>query len=251
MRQKRIFVPTRCVHDWRAFLTDPETQWEPGYSAMSVAYSWENAGGLPEEIAHLFEHSGDPELHPATLVLAIPEYKVSLKGGPRPSQNDVLAVLSTNAGLVVMSVEAKAREDFDKTLGQWRKETSDKGYKSRLGQILECIGLKSIPPDETRYQLLHRTASAVLEARRFHARVAVMVVQSFVDSDKDNHFADYKAFLRLYGQSAVKNRLIYLADVGGIRLFSGWVQSKLDYTERKISPNKLLRRIGAKNRTSR
>jgi len=78
-----------------------------------------------------------------------------------------------------------------------------------------------------------------------------MVVQSFVDSDEDNHFADYKAFLRLYDQNAVKNRLIYLADVGGIRLFSGWVQSKPDYTERKVSPNKLLQRIGAKNRASR
>jgi hypothetical protein len=246
MRQRRILVPTRCVHDWKALLADPEKQWERGYSAMSVAYSWENADGLPNEIAQLFLNANEPDLRSARLVIAVPEYKVFLKGGLRPSQSDVLAVLSMTSGLVVMTVEAKAKEDFDKTLGQWRKETSGKGYKLRLGQILECIGLKSIPPDKTRYQLLHRTASAVLEAQRFHAKVAVMVVQSFVDSDEENHFADYKAFLRLYDQIAVKNLLIYLADVGGIRLFSSWVQSKPDYTERKVILNKRLHRIADK-----
>lgn len=112
MRQKRILVPTRCVHDWKALLADPETQWEPGYSAMSVAYSWENADGLPNEIGQLFLNATEPDLRSARLVLAVPEYKVFLKGGPRPSQNDVLAVLSMISGLVVMTVEAKACPNY-------------------------------------------------------------------------------------------------------------------------------------------
>lgn len=240
MNQKRILVPTKCVHDWKHLLADPELHWEPEFSAMSAAYSWENADGLPPEIADLLQDDSSPELHDAELLFAIPEYKVPLKGGHRPSQNDVFVVLSSQSGLVVMTVEAKSRENFDKTLKQWRNDTSEKGYKKRLGHILENIGLGEPLPDSLRYQLLHRAASAVIEAKRFHARTAIMVVQSFVSSDKENHFDDYVKFIAQYGQKTEKNHLIPLATIVGIRLFSGWVQSVPDYSERKRSPNNRL-----------
>ena len=125
-----------------------------------------------------------------------------------------------------MTVEGKAREDFGPTLIQWRSKVSEKGYRARLSHLMENLGLPEPVPGYIRYQLLHRTASAVLEAKRFHATVAAMLVQSFVESDLENHFEDYAQFVQLYGKTPVKGRVIFLTNIDRIRLYSGWV-----YTE--------------------
>ena len=49
--------------------------------------------------------------------------------------------------------------------------------------------------DGIRYQLLHRTASALIEAERFCAGHALMLVHSF--SQTHEWFEDYARFLRL------------------------------------------------------
>lgn len=50
------------------------------------------------------------------------------------------------------------------------------------------------PPGQIRY---HRTVSAVLEAKRFGASEAAMVVHSF--SPMNEWLGDYQAFLRMFG----------------------------------------------------
>jgi len=226
MKQKRILVPTQSVDDWRRLLAEPQKHWKPGYSAMSIAQVWEKAGGLPEEIAKLFSESGWDQFQGLELAFAIPEYKVSFKGGSRPSQNDVFVLLTSEIGLVAMTIEGKSREDFGPTLKQWRRKVSDKGYRTRLRQVTANTGLNEPIPDETRYQLLHRTASAILEAKRFHARQAVILIQSFVQPDSENHFSDYSKFIGLYGKTATKGKLTFLTEVGDIGLYSAWVYSK-------------------------
>lgn len=91
---------------------------------------------------------------------------------------------------------------------------------------MENLDLPEPVPGHIRYQLLHRSASAVLEAKKFHAPVAAMVVQSFVESDLENHFEDYGHFVKLYGKTPVKGSIIFLTNIDRIRLYSGWV-----YTE--------------------
>lgn len=226
MRQKRILVPTEGPETWRRFLADPEKQWKSGYSALSTAYSWEKADGLPPEIQALFEGAEDPALHGATLALAIPEYKVPLRGGTRPSQNDVCALVSCSGGLAVMMVEGKAREDFGTRLGDWKNRTSPTGAEARIEEISENLGITGELPDHLRYQLLHRAASAAIEARRFHAAYAVMLIQSFVDDDSENHYADFGDFLALFGAAPAKNRLVRIAEPQGRTLFAAWVQSE-------------------------
>ena len=63
--------------------------------------------------------------------------------------------------------------------------------------ICKALGLNHSPVDSIRYQLLHRTASAVVEARRFNAAHAMMLVHSF--SPSDEWFDDYNQFLALFG----------------------------------------------------
>jgi len=231
MTQKRILIPTKSITDWQALLAEPDKHWRPGYSAMLTAQSWENAAGLPPEIASAFTRSVEHKFKNIELLLAIPEYKTSLKGGSRASQSDVFALLRSEKGLVAATVEGKAREAFGPTLEQWQKGVCEKGYRARLGHIIENIGLKEPIPGHIRYQLLHRTASAAIEARRFHCKAAVMIVQSFVEQEADNHFEDFVQFMQLYNVMPAKDEFSFLADIDGIRLYSGWVYSDIPVHE--------------------
>ncbi|KAF0128495.1 MAG: hypothetical protein FD155_3237 [Bacteroidetes bacterium] len=223
-KQKKILAPTLSPDSWRHFLADPEKHWRLGFSAMSTAYSWENSNGIPDEIIDVLQQN--PDFNELELLLAIPEYKVDLPGGDRPSQNDVLALFSTKNALCVITVEGKAKEGFDKTLGQWKNLTSKKAVETRLGYILEKIGVEEINLDDLRYQLFHRLASAVIMAEKFHAKNAIMVIQSFNDNDKENHFSDFSAFLERYNFSSIeKSRLYKLTTVNGIEVFAAWVYS--------------------------
>jgi hypothetical protein len=226
MKQKRILVPTDGPETWKQFLAEPEKHWKSGYSAMSTAHSWERAMGVPTEISALFRIASDEVLHDASLALAIPEYQVSLAGGTRPSQNDVFALLSCTGGLIAMMVEGKAREDFDAPLVEWKRRTSPQGVKARMAEIMDNIGINRPIPDEIRYQLLHRTASAMIEARRFHAPYAVIVIQSFVAADNENHYDDFCKFIRLFEKEPMKEALIEISRPHGRKLFAAWVQSE-------------------------
>lgn len=153
---KLILVPTEGVRDWQRRLADPEKHWRTGYSARALAHAWEDASGLPPEVAALLGPLGKVEL-----LLAIPEYDVPLPGGERPSQNDVFALVRTKDGLIVVMVEGKVSESFGPTLEEWRKDASA-GKTERLAHIKGKLGLANNPPPGIRYQLLHRAASAVI-----------------------------------------------------------------------------------------
>lgn len=223
-KQKKIFIPTENAESWRNFLADKDKHWKAGFSAMSTAYSWENSNGIPSEITDILSQKQD--FKDLELLISIPEYKVSLPGGSSPSQNDVLAVFSTKKSLSVMSVEGKAKEDFDKIISKWKTQTSDIGVEKRLGYILQKIGIKDKNIDNLRYQLFHRLASAVIMAEKFHAKNAIMIVQSFNDNDSENHFGDFVDFLNLYDHLSIeKSKLYRLTEVNGIEIFAAWVYS--------------------------
>ncbi|MFZ1538135.1 MAG: hypothetical protein WAT23_12220 [Chromatiaceae bacterium] len=88
------------------------------------------------------------------------------------------------------------------------------------------LGLSSIP-DTTRYQLLHRTASATIEAERFNAAQAVMLVHSFSPSSEG--FQDYAAFVSLLGGSAAEDEMIPVGSRSGISLHLAWVRGNARY----------------------
>jgi hypothetical protein len=176
---KRIFVPTTSPPDWKNLLAQKDLHWKPGRSAMSAAACWEEAAvRLPPELAEAFDAAPGPELKKLELLLAIPEWQVHLPGGSRPSQTDVFALARNAHGLVALAVEAKVDETFGPTLKEKRAEASE-GQTERLDYLHRVLGLQSPLPDTIRYQLLHRTVSAIETAKAFHASTAVMVVQSF------------------------------------------------------------------------
>src|SRR5687768_9685537 len=110
---KRIFVPTQSGTDWQRLLAKPTLHWKQGYSAMTAAACWEEAGDkLPPEISALLDATQEPTLQGLKLLAAIPEWETPLPGGQRSSFTDILAVTRNELGLCVIAVEAKVNEDF-------------------------------------------------------------------------------------------------------------------------------------------
>ena len=218
---KRIYIPTSSADDWRKFLAEPDKQWRSGYSAKELAECWEQANGFPEELQSIFSKSGNQIFSELELLLAIPEYKVDLPDGKRPSQNDLFVLARTKDGhLASIMIEGKVSEPFGDTLEVWLKDSSE-GKKDRLQMLCEILGLQNPPPLNIRYQLFHRTASAILVARQFNAKYALMIVHSF--SPEHKWFSDYQDFLGLFGVASKINELVELPEAEGKKIFTGWV----------------------------
>ena len=130
--------------------------------------------------------------------------------------------------LVSITVEGKVSESFDKTLGDWLQGAS-KGKLLRLDYLKQQLGLSGDIDPSIRYQLLHRTASAVIGAKRFNAPIAVMIVHSF--SQQNEWFDDYIAFLSLYGETAEVGDLICLGNIDSVKLYVGWVKGDARFLE--------------------
>ncbi len=78
-----------------------------------------------------------------------------------------------------------------------------------------------------RYQLIHRAGSAIIEAKRFHASYAMMLVHSF--SKNDEWFDDYSRFLSIMGASANPDEVVFAKDCGGIAFYCAWVRGEKRY----------------------
>jgi hypothetical protein len=226
----RIYLSTTGSHEWQWLLASPGAHWKHGASAMALADSWEHADDWPAPVATTL--ATDPDLRDLELLCAMPEHEVPLPGGSRPSQTDLFVLARRpEHDLVAIAVEGKAQEPFgDQTVAEWRAEESH-GRDERLAYLLDVLGLSD---DERlapiRYQLLHRTASAIIEARRFAGGHAVMLVHSF--SRADAWFEDFAAFAALYGATASKGSTLSVCDFDDVALHLGWVSD----TPRPLDP---------------
>jgi len=86
------------------------------------------------------------------------------------------------------------------------------------------LGLTFPPPEGIRYQLLHRTVSAIIEAKRFRAKDAVMVVHSF--SKNNEWLEDYQVFLSLFGLEAGVNQAVSTSIELDLTLHFAWVHGE-------------------------
>lgn len=94
----------------------------------------------------------------------------------------------------------------------------------RLAYIRKVLGLSAQLDGEVRYQLLHRTASAVIESDRFAAGASAMIVHSF--SPEDRWFEDYARFVALFGGAAAIGRAERVSVPSGKPLYLGWAKGE-------------------------
>ncbi len=224
---KNIYIETKGAESWKEFLAEPDKQWKTGYSAKSLAYSWESTIGFPKTIKDVFKRSRlDLEM-----ILGIPEYKVFLDTKKAPSQNDLFVLAKDEVGLASIMIEGKVSESFDKLIEDWYNDTQSR--KQRIEFLLSKLELnKGIQEIENyRYQLFHRTVSAILEAEKFTAKKAIMIVHSF--SQSNEWFEDFSDFATLLNPKIKNAKVNEIYNCGvlssGIELYIGWVKGDKEY----------------------
>jgi len=210
----------------KPLLRDPELHWKPGRSAYQSAESWmkgslREAGGLPRTVRCTLDRA--EEWVGAEMVAGFFEHATPLDTLKGPSSNDVLAVCRLPDSLGVMAVEAKAGETFGELVSVWN---TSPGRASRLGWACSLFGVEPSACNELRWQLFHRTASAVIEAKRFHARHAVMMVHDF--SKTPSWVADYSAFANAIGITGAEvGGMTEAKLVDGVSLRLGWTHEPI------------------------
>jgi hypothetical protein len=220
----KVYIPATRADQWAQFLAEPVKHWRTGYSARTLAHSWQEADGFPLEVwAALAAHPGFAGIE---LLLALPEHQVHLPGGSRPSQNDIWVLARAGNDLVSIAVEGKVAEPFGPTLEEWLDGASS-GKAARFAFLRTALGLPEQVPGTVRYQLLHRSASAVIEAKRFGAAHAVMLVHSFGQAHQ--WFEDYAAFAALFGAEVAVDRVVSVGERDGVQLHLGWVCGDAKY----------------------
>jgi len=241
-----FLTPSNGPEGWRALLADPEKHWRTGYSSKALAYCWEEARGFPKSVSETFQRFGSP-LRQTQFLLGIPEHKVPMPPvGGRPSQNDLFVLARTdgriaaagdggppggsNPGLVAIMVEGKVSEPFDRLVSEWKQIEASPGKGERLQFLCRLLDVNKAAVDGIRYQLLHRTASALIEAQRFCAMQTLMLVHSF--SQSYEHFDDYAAFVQLFCGAAQQDAVVHVGRRGGVELYLGWVRGEAEYLTR-------------------
>lgn len=222
----RILIPATSSDDWRQFLAKPEIQWKSGYSARALAHCWQAADGIPDDVHTVLMQA--PTLQGLEAAFCIPEHQTPLPGGSQPSQSDVWVLATTTNGLVSIAVEGKVSESFGPTIGDWKTDTSP-GKDKRLRFLCSELALPFPPRNHFRYQLFHRTASAVIEAKRFHATDAVMVIHTF--SPTDEWLSDYQDFLGLLELTGGVNEVASKQLADGPRLHLAWVHGSAEWLQ--------------------
>jgi hypothetical protein len=124
-------------------------------------------------------------------------------------------------GLLSIAVEGKVNESFGPTVAEWEPAATP-GRSERWSALWRLLVVDEKCDATARYQLFHRTASALIEARRFRASAAGVVVHSFTPDHAS--FGDFQQFARLLGGAVrAPGELIALGQREGISLYLGWV----------------------------
>ncbi len=244
---RRVHVPLLRPEDAISHLGSP-THWQPGRSAKSVTDLWFSANALPPSIVAAL--SSDQVLRDSMLLDAFLERPVDLGDGQRPSQTDLMAIVRHDNGLGVIAVEAKVDETFGPTVDEWLADP--KGdvptRKGRLYRLCHMLGLDPANAGSLRYQLIHRTASAVIEAKRYHARDAAMIVQSFCP--RRSWFNDFSVFAGALGLSDPQVGIISgQKTCDGVALRIGWVAEPNEGPHTRLSTARTVTKLTDLGRT--
>lgn len=215
---RRLHLPLRVPQDVIAHLGAAH-HWKDGRSAKLLIDQWWAANAIPPSVRALLDQA--ESWKNAELLDAFAERQTSLDDGQAShSQSDMLALIGLTAGIGVLSIEAKVDEGFDKSIARWLADQSA-GKQARLAKLLALFNISGSNVDALRYQLFHRTASAILEARRYRATEAAMIVQSW--SPQLHGFDDFAAFANAIGVGGVTvGGLSDPIQVGGVSLRLGW-----------------------------
>jgi len=191
---------------------------------MSLANHWQDALGFPVDVEQMFKSGGNTAINGAELLLSTPEYETQLPANGGPAFADLFVLAKSSHGLMTMVVESRVNEPFDSPFNALRwKQGNEIDDRTSLAGLSDILEITVSDASSTRYQLLSRTASALIEAERYSATTAVMLVHSF--STEENLFEDYESFGAAMGVSVERGQLVDVGIRSGRRLLLGWLSS--------------------------
>lgn len=178
-------------------------QWKDGFSAKELAKAWFRHGRprVPSEYMSLFESA--PPFAGMSVATVHPEVQTSLDEFRGGRSADAVLLGVANGQRVLVSVEAKAGEDFGPMIGPYlRRVTSGTNVPERVDSLSAAVfGRRVVSYDPTlvtlRYQLLHGLAGTAIEAKHRGAELAAMVVHYFPNDRRPlaDSLADFQAFV--------------------------------------------------------
>ncbi len=215
---RRLHVPLLKPEDVIPHLAKPDLHWKSGYSAQELAITWsQSSNDFPSAVRATL--STVPEYAGAELVDGFFEREIELGSPGRNSQADLLVFAGLRQELGVIAIEGKVNEAFGELVKDWN---TTPGKQVRLERLVQTLGLDVADAGGIRYQLLHRTASAIYEAKRYRCRHAMMLVHSFSLSHR--WFEDFAAFASLMSQPVGIPGSVSIAKMcEGISLRLAWV----------------------------
>jgi hypothetical protein len=214
---RRLHVPLTKPEDVIPHLAKPDLHWKAGYSAQELAMASDAANDFPASVRSVLRTA--PEYAEAVLIDGFFEREVELGDNRRNSQTDLMVVAGLGNELGIIAVEGKVEESFAELVQDWN---TTPGKQNRLNHLCSTLELDLTSVGALRYQLFHRTASAIYEAKRYRSRHALMLVHSF--SLTHRWFDDFAAFTRALGIPVERPGVCSQSRVcDGISLRLAWV----------------------------
>jgi len=215
---RRLHVPLLKPEDVIPHLAKQEVHWRAGYSAQELAVAWSTAGNnFPPAVRNVLNTA--PEYVNAEFVDGFFEREVELGSPGRNSQTDLMVIAGLHDELATIAVEGKVNESFAELVADWN---GTPGKQHRLNVLCGTLKLDVSAVGGIRYQLLHRTASAIYEAKRYRCRHALMLVHSF--SSTHRWFEDFANFSAAFGIPVHQPNLCSQAkECDGVNLRLAWV----------------------------
>ena len=217
----RLHVPLTKPEDIIPHLAMQEAHWKAGYSAQELAVAWAGAkNDFPVRVRAVLDTA--PEYADAELIDGFFEREVELGTAGRNSQTDLMVIAGLRDQLGVIAVEGKVEESFATRVSEWITKPT---RQHRLEHLCNTLQLDPANVGALRYQLFHRAASAIYEAKRYHCRHALMLVHSF--SSTHRWFEDFAAFATAMGMPVERPGCCSSAVVrDGINFRLAWVSDR-------------------------
>lgn len=221
----KVYVPARTAEDWWSFTQNPDKPWETSQAARALAVCWQASKGFPPCVRRTFQNASIKTFKHIEPLLIFPQHKVSFPGDGTAARNDIFVLARSASQLVSIVIEGQCDTSFDRT-SSWDPEVSA-GQCQRLEFICSELNIPTDSLASIPYQLLQRTVSAILMARRFQAGIALMLVHAFRPQRRS--FDDYAAFATLFGIRAAKNAIQPALRFDGLILYLGWADGDPAY----------------------
>ena len=188
--------------------------------------------GLPPEVRETLD--GHPLTAGFNALEASPEVETELDEFPRPRQHDLAIEGATSRNRLLVTVEAKVDEPFDRLIGPKMISARKNPFSNqpeRIGRLAEALfGSTEIEPlAGLRYQLLAATAGTIIEAALRDINLSVLLVHVLItdlaDMTKvDENALDLNLFISalaekeiVVGANEVRGPFMVPGGVGGIR----------------------------------